>query len=429
MSLRKKIFVSAGVGITILTFFLFCSNFNDSNNVGDEILSDPDLTSFDKNFLTFSGDSTQALQSFSIPNGSPYRCFGVHSGMITIGGKGIDTATGYVKFLIDTTYDKTLKNFKSGDSILSIIIKFDTLVLNYEKSDPSHIRIQSCLNDSASSRRSPDTGAVYNDTLKMQISDSKTSFLIDTVSPVLRDSIFKACTSYKPISTAFSLFNQGSGLCRLKNPNMTIKCIRKDTTKTPTKTDTISQTLKPYYYNYVAYESNTLIDSLSSRPISSYSSGRTAVFKIDLQPLWNKIDSSKQANFNEILSASFMIKGQSQFSNTYIKLDTTKNADSAKISYSTIKYGYYFSTVPVEDGYSLKDALYSKVKTDTITSGKTILMPVDEFLRPLLGAERPSFGYLYIGITNPVLPGSNDLWNKVIWGKPLLKAVATTLKR
>jgi hypothetical protein len=428
MSLRKKIFVSASVGIAILAFFVSCSNLNDSNNVGDEILSDPNQTSFDKNFLAFSGDSTQVLKSFSIPNGSSDQSFCVHSGMLAIGGKGFDSATGYVKFLIDTILEK---NFKPGDSLLSITIQFDTVVLKAEKPNPARIRIQSCSDDSALVRKTPDSSAVYSSILrKAKKENSSDSVLIDTLTGTIRDSIFKACTSYtnrvvkcdtntqcikneqEPLIAAFSLFNEDSWLYRLKNPVVTIRYTRRNTTKNPVRVDTSSQTIKPYYYNYIAYESAKSIDSLSAVPLSSYSSRLTAAFKIDLQPLWNKIDNSKQANFNEILSAGFIIKGESEF------------PDSAAKSDSTVEYGYFFSPTLITDGNVLHDSLFGKGRMGSSKSGDTIVMSVDDLLRPLIRSEHPASGYFYIGITS-----SSDLWKRVIWGKPIFKAVATTLKR
>lgn len=424
MSLRKNILIAVSAGITILGF-LSCSNLNDSTDVGNDILtnSDPSLTSFDKNFLAFSGDSNQVLQYCSIPGSSSDPLFGIHNGMITLGNKGMESSTGYVKFLIDDTLET---KFNPGDSLLSITIQFDTLVRDSEHYDPGNIRIQSCLNDSASVRTIPDQSAIFSDTLQRQVIGSDT-ILVDTISGKIKDSIFSACTSYVnritkcgkdtsctriqkiPLPIAFSLFNGNhTGLCRLQKPAMTIRYTRKNNNKT----DTLSQTKKPYYFNFIAYESQEAIDSLSALPLSSYAAERVAVFKINLQPLWNKIDSSKQANFNEILSACFIIKGKNLFSDSITKFD------------STIEYGYFFSPQLIKDGYYLHDSLFARGRTGTSTNGDSILMPVEYLLRPIIRSDRPAFGYLYIGISS-----SYDLWKRVLWGKPLFKAVVTTLKR
>ena len=432
----KKGLISIVITLPVL-FALFCSRFDDTTSLGKDIISNtigPSLVDLQQNFNQLSIDTSIVSKQLSIPGKNDVN-FGVHSGRLCAGSKAGITASGYFEFSIG---GKTIYNrFNDTDSLISISLVIDTIGTVSTLTNSSKITLYRST-ESAKYSRSEVTAGTAIDTISF---DSKR--FVTTLDTSDANSIFtalrsaykecidacsnKACTTSCDTSSEareffrYTLFNQdSSSLIRFKNPFLKIK-YRRINVKNDGKTrDTIFVTdslIRATYVNYLAKDA--ISDSLQALPLSSFASGRTAVFQINLTPLWNKMDST---GLNEILSAAFTID-----SSVYRNLELSNSDFSFAVR-------YFLGNSLLDNGFTLNTQL-NKVPQTSITAkydstsnmnftGK-LIFPADRFLQEL-NQTRPATGYLYLQL---VSQNNNMQWEEVLWNKPNLKAVFTTITR
>jgi hypothetical protein len=194
--------------------------------------------------------------------------------------------------------------------------------------------------------------------------------------------------------------------------------------RTVTKVDTIVMKADSFYIplsysNYVCYEQSDTLKNRTPIPMSSYGPQRTAVFKLNMDSLWNKLEepvSSTHPVFNKILSAGVAITGN--YDSSFIK-SMTDSTDT------TIIVNWCVSEFPYNNGRGL----FKGDKTwgaKIIEPGKEAVLPIEKNLQEISSRSviPPKTVYLYLDIQ------STKHYNKqVIWSKPSLISVLTTSKQ
>jgi hypothetical protein len=413
----RKIF-----SLIALALLLSCSGLEDTTGLGRDIISstNPSAVNIDQNFRTFSRNESIVTGFFSIPdeNGTS---FGIHPGLIAAGSKDGYITSGYTEFTIDKNAGA---RFELGDEPVSISLTFDTLDYGTVAFKNLKLSLYQCAQDQKFSRSSitpegkligelaPDS--TVENRLSVEINDDKLVSEIFSACLALKECYDKCgdnkgCkdTCYDSLEAktfSFCLYNEDdSSFIRLSQPLMRITLTR--------DTSTITDSIKPSYFNYVAQDEN--IDEQKALPVSSNVSGRTAVFKIDISSLWDTMSTS---GFDEILSAGFNIIPE-----THINFDKEKD--------TTFAVRHYISDNLIQDGSELDSLFFSRsfeFKIEKDSKGrlkKKLILYADRHLQKYR-SKRPSTVFLYLQISK-----SSDMsWEKVIWKKPVFNAVLTTIK-
>ncbi|MBN1307684.1 MAG: hypothetical protein JXA18_07200 [Chitinispirillaceae bacterium] len=431
--MQKKIRHSLSLATGILVL-VSCSNLDQYTGVGSEVVeeADPKLVNFEKNFFAYAADTLVVNECFSLP-GTPTPRFGHHAGKLAAGSEEGIEVYGYTEFVL--TYDFAAQ-FDTADVLDSIVFVYDTigdtsLVRDNPVADSAGLKLVGCSEESKYAML-PEAATDAIGVLKPVSAEDRRYYTGRLVDSVLSDSIFDLCLAYNDcISRAggngnekkaycdttidrsiyIALFNTDDGLAWFKfTPAMVIHTHRikkvNDTDTIITRTDSLRG-----ISGIVARETDSLVSSLAPLPLSTWLSQRTAVFKLDLAPLWDTIAST---GFDEILSAAAVFDG--------------RHVTGDDIADTPIVF-YFIADELITDGGILDDRIdtinkyYAPVVKLQPSDSDTIVLPVDYHLQHY-GADKPRFVYLYLRIT------SNDVYGKqeIIWRKPRFKAVLTTLK-
>lgn len=406
------------VSILITVTALFCSRFDDVTSVGKEVVRDidPSLVNFDENFETVSLNKSTVSEKFSIPDLDCSES-GVHvESFVAVGSDNGENATGYFEFRLNSD---TRQKFIKSKSIKDIFIQFDLDSLS-EKVENLNLFLADTLYKYKRSNIATDD-TLRCGTLTTDSVSYRASFSLDSL---IADSIFSICKDLKPCDTSsdknqkkscdslnqpdilsFLLTNSdSSGVINIfRNARMVINVVQDSTAKK----DSV-KTLTSSFANYVVHEDKGSIDSLSSLPISSFASRRTAVFKTDLSSLWDIMsDDSGPVQYNEILSAAVRVWG------TTIEKET----DSLIVE-GFISDKLYSSSTEL-------DSLFRYSSVAKGESGDTLLLKSDRFIQKVL-SNRPSMVYVYLRVNRFV--NGIGIWDKVLWNEPELNVILTTLK-
>lgn len=397
-----------------LTAVLFCSRFDESTGLGSKIIQDvdPSLTDINKNFRTA---TLKVDSAFSIPDKNDTR-YGEHPGIIagninktlTVGTKDGTTASGYLRYTFDSL---TWKTFKLSDTSSFAIDSVSMQIsIHFMKSKlPSSISVYTSTESEKYKRTRPDQSKLVATLVRENDSSDYYSGIITDTS--FDDAIVAAFSKYKEKSTGTSVYyfsffaDDTCNYVHLKNPTMKIFS-KKDK-------DTIKAYISPDYLNYVAVEED--IESLNCKPISAFASSRTAVFKVNLNPLWETMDST---GLNEILSAAFKITPK-----TFVNKDT-----SGVVQEDDIRIVYYISDTLFNNNQKflekpLKALQKTSTSNGTTTLEDTLVLKNLEDLLQQLSKRKPSTGYLYIQFHYDTF-----FWKEVLWNNPKFEAILTTLE-
>jgi len=413
----RKIF-----SLIALALLLSCSGLDDTTGLGRDIISstNPSAVSIDQNFRTFSRNESIVTDFFSIPDENDTH-FGIHPGLIAAGSKAGYITSSYTEFSIGRNAGS---RFELDDEPVSISLTFDTLDHGTVAFKNLKLSLYQCSQDQKFSRSSttpegkligelaPDS--TVKNRLSVEIDDDELVSEIFSACLALKE-CYEECdknkgckdTCYNSLEAktfSFCLYNEDdSSFIRLSQPLMKITFTR--------DTSTITESIKPSYFNYVAQDEN--IDEQKALAVSSNVSGRTAVFKIDISSLWDTMNTS---GFDEILSAGFNIIPE-----THINFDNEKDTSFA--------VRHYISDNLIQDGSELDSLIFSRsfeFKIEKDSKGrlkKKLILFADRYLQKYR-SKHPSTVFLYLQISK-----SSDMsWKKVLWEKPVFNAVLTTIK-
>ncbi|HEX2958892.1 MAG TPA: hypothetical protein VHO70_18805 [Chitinispirillaceae bacterium] len=201
----------------------------------------------------------------------------------------------------------------------------------------------------------------------------------------------------------------------------TIKRVKITVDTIPMKADSLF--ILRSYSNYVMYETKETLENrlnFDTYPISSFGPQRTAVFKLDIDSLWNTLAQQPAGNgpaFNKILSAGVAITGKLDSSFIKTRSDTTD---------TTISVRWFVSENLINDGRLLHRTDNKDIgENETLKNGKEIVLPIEKNLQEILSrtspSTRPSTVYLYLEALS-----SKNYNKQVIWSKPSLLTVLTT---
>ncbi len=412
-----------------IPLFLLCSDFDQYTSAGSGVVEEfsPGLTDFDRNFFSFLLDSSITRESGSLPDGQSLK-FGNQPGILAAGRhKGI-VVYGYTRFTL--TPEFTL-GFNSDDILDSIVIVYDTIVDTTHPHgirEDSEFRIfyvseknlfdlpESTVEDSpAGVFKQPEGESFAAKITDNGFTESVFDFIRAYVSCIDGASgntgntseRQKICDSISEKDMYLAIFSTGDTLTWFKsNPAMVIYSHRQNDDSVISRRD---DTLLGYSH-IKATESDSLIDSLKSTPVSSWLAGRTAVFKLDFQQLWDTVEAS---GFSRILSADVIIRGS---------VASTGHDDTLH------QIRYLLSEKFIRDGLELDSSFSRFVSTyaaiDTLEkSTQRFSLPV-EFVLQRFDGDRSRYLYLYLRSL-----GLATFWEQeMLWSRPEVEIVLTTTK-
>lgn len=411
---------------SLLLVTLTCSKLDTVTSAGEEIVKsvDPNQVNFGNNFATLVYDQSLVTGSWSLPQTANTN-FGYHINHLFAGtGKGY-SAAGHLSFKITPSFSSI---FKTSDKLDTVKFVFDTATVSRLGTTTSYGSFTLYSTMDTSGYNASSTMATRNKIDTLQHDSANNMFVVccDSLHSDLTKSIFNACLAYDSCSSDASAescraaldtssFNfaiagiDSTGIAAFSHaPAMVVIYTRDSTVR--------YDTLKALTSTLVS-ESEKVIDSLYTKPVSSYTTQRTAVFKIDFSPLVAAMDST---GLKEILSAAAVLTGTRSPSDTI---------DSIPI------VTYWLTTEAITDGNVLDESLdtirkyYGTIKTllQPADEATTVTLPVDYFLQNHLSQHATVF-YLYLQISplKNILAGDH-VAQEIIWQKPRFKAVLTTI--
>ena len=390
---------------------------------------------FKGNFFPVSLDSRCIEAAYSLPE-EPGSGFGKHPGKLAVGTAGDFRAYGYVRFQVGASF---AKNFDSTYVFERVEFVFDTLydttlpvVGSITSATKFHLyRCDSTTADNLIPGSIPDTALC---TLEQVFDDDDSAHWSGTLTDsLLADSIFCQCRqalscynetdgsssekivhcdSTLPIDFFFALCSTGDSLVWFKStsgsyPAMVIHAHYPDGDSTISTTDTLRG-----YPTLVASEADPLITDNALQPLASWLPGRTTVFKIDLQTLW---DTMKTTGFTELLSAGFVASTD---------LLSTEDDDTMPPVNYFLSSDYNDSIDWINEQFTEANTYYSPVVyLNAPSDSPEVVLPIDYHLQHYINGKKRYF-YLYIRLVS-----ANVTWNQeVLWSNPRFKAVLTPTK-
>lgn len=365
--------------IFLFSFLLFCSQSETITGAGSGVISDLDstLTNLDGAFRQVVLDSSDIQKAYSIPDEAPASNTRKTSYLL-IGENGAEYAFGHMQF--DVTDSLPIPN--------TAYTKDDTL-----KSATLFIRTTGGVGDSerVNIHFSPefdslvygnDTDAELLGSVKLEIDSTDSISLPEE----LQKQIFEARTdSLKKATFSFSI-SDTVALMKVDNPYIIVKVAKKDG---KTIRDSISCTT-----HFTVYEMDEAVDSLSSMPLSSFSSQRTAVFEINTEDIFNSMNDASGITYSEVLNAIVTVGFEKEIPDSvlndlnihfqFLLLDSKLEGDSLK------------SQFLFESHYELKNRTFE------------VRRPVQKLLRE---AQKPLYAYIR-------LSSSRGGYESIVWSKP-----------
>lgn len=411
---------------SLLLVTLTCSKLDTVTSAGEEIVKsvDPNQVNFGNNFATLVYDQSLVTESWSLPKKANTN-FGYHINHLFAGtGKGY-SATGHLTFKITPSFSS---KFKTSDKLDTIKFVFDTATVSRLGTTTSYSSFTLYSTTDTSGYNASSSMATRKKIAALQHDSATNKFAVycDSLDSLLTDSIFNACLTYDHCSSDASVES-----CRaaLDTSSFNFTIAGTDSTGMAaffhapalvviyTRNDKVRyDTLKAVTSTLVS-ESEQVIDSLYTKTLSSFTTQRTAVFKLDFSPLVAAMDST---GLKEILSAAAVLTG-------------TRSPSDALDSMPIITY--WLTTKAITDGKALDANLdtirkyYGTEKTLVQPAGEatTITLPVDYFLQNHL-SQRATVFYLYLQISplKSIVAGDR-VAQEIIWQKPRFKAVLTTI--
>ena len=439
---------AAIVGSVAIFGLINCSSLDQHTSIGTDIIknTDPSFMDFNGNFHTLSLGAGCVTSAFSLPN-KQNSGFGKHPGKFAAGTTGDYRAYSYIQFIVSTSF---AMDFDSTDIFDSVTFAFDTLydttntvVGALSPATRFHLyRCDSTNADNLSHTAIPDSAATPDSATATpictltQITEGEATWSGKLADTALADSIFNQCrqallcysetkgSSYDkishcddslPIRFFVALRTGDDSLVWFKNsighlPAMVIHAHHRDPAK-----DTVIATTDTLrgYPTLVVSETDSLMAGSSSQPLASWLPGRIAVFKLDLKPLWDTMDST---GFDELLSAAFVVKAE--------LLETENNDTIPPVNYF-LSADYLTSIDAITDGFQRVNGSIHynpEINLQAPSEDTELILPIDYHLQHHLD-EKPQEFYLYTRLVS-----SNIRWNqKVLWSKPRFKAVLTTI--
>jgi hypothetical protein len=385
--------------------FSFCSKLGESTNLGGSIIDSVDAgkTDIDKHFHGLMLDSSYFQERFSVPRPGDTG-FGYHnvsSGNMFLGKANSEHSAGYIevaflrdslastRFFIGNDTLKSLKMIFACDSALQTQ-KFE--LFSVGKKEMALTPDQSHMLDTISFKARGDTSQL--DTIELFDALNTASF-----KHLFCDSIFKACststtdTLKRRDTLRFAVVSQNDGIVQLRGSCALLMSARRPGTDTTLR----SKIFAASQAWYVVAEDNGIAESLKDKPVSSFASKRTAVYKYRVDSLWGSM--GKQG---VLLSAGFLIPNKTK--------DTLNVQCIVRPS--------------VERDGTLLDSVFTKQSSiitiiDSTAAGfASVLGALQEMYND---GSKPAYVYLYVRYTN-----NTSVWKTVTLNmKPSFKAMIT----